>query len=68
MIDPVISYARYLGGSGAAVDVDQVNDVALDPDGNVYLAGETNSTDFPGASAPYKGGADDAFLSAQPGG
>ena len=65
IIDPVISYARYLGGTGAAVDGDEVNDVALDSEGNVYATGATNSTDFSGADpgvTAYKGGAGDAFI------
>jgi hypothetical protein len=65
VIDPVIAYARYLGGTGAAVDSDEVNDVAVDPQGNAYLTGETNSTDFTGADparSQYKGGEGDAFV------
>jgi len=40
-------YSTYLGGAG----YDWVYDIALDRNGNLYLAGETNSTDFPTVSA-----------------
>ena len=43
VIDPVLSWSTYLGGTGA----DQVNDVAIDAAGNVYVTGTTSSTDFP---------------------
>ncbi|MFN3325324.1 MAG: SBBP repeat-containing protein [Bryobacteraceae bacterium] len=36
-------YATYIGGSGA----DQVRGVHVDPDGRVYMTGETASFDFP---------------------
>jgi hypothetical protein len=37
-------YSTYFGGSG---DDDQVRSLALDPLGNVYLSGNTDSSDFP---------------------
>ncbi|MGA2271405.1 MAG: SBBP repeat-containing protein [Bryobacteraceae bacterium] len=43
VIDPVLSYATYLGGSGA----DSAVAVAVDSAGNTILAGTTDSTDFP---------------------
>ncbi|MBV9671369.1 MAG: SBBP repeat-containing protein [Verrucomicrobia bacterium] len=43
IIDPVLAYSTYLGGS---LD-DRVEAVALDFRGDVYLAGATNSPDFP---------------------
>ena len=46
VIDPVLIYASYLGGTGA----DQANGIAVDSTGSVYLAGTTTSVDFPGAT------------------
>ncbi len=43
VIDPVITYSSYLGGTG----IDNGRAVATDAAGNIYIAGETNSTDFP---------------------
>ena len=43
-IDPVITYASYVGGSRA----DSGQAVAVDASGSVYVAGSTDSTDFPG--------------------
>jgi hypothetical protein len=47
MIDPVVSYSTYLGGSGR----DEAAGIGLDSSGNVIVAGTTTSTDFPIASA-----------------
>jgi MYXO-CTERM domain-containing protein len=47
VIDPVLLYASYLGGSS----YDRANAVAVDASGNVYLAGLTSSPDFPTESA-----------------
>jgi photosystem II stability/assembly factor-like uncharacterized protein len=54
VIDPVLSYATYLGGSST----DQANGVAIDSAGNAYIVGQTNSTNFPvaGALQPTRGG------------
>jgi probable HAF family extracellular repeat protein len=43
VIDPVLVWSTYLGGTGA----DQVNDVVVDASGCVYVTGTTSSTDFP---------------------
>jgi uncharacterized protein (TIGR03437 family) len=43
VIDPVLSYASFLGGSG----LDAAYGVAIDPQGNIYVAGTTQSADFP---------------------
>jgi len=57
VIDPVLAYSSYLGGSMA----DSGSDIAVAPDGSIYLVGTTYSSDFPAAG----GGAQnaDAFVS-----
>jgi uncharacterized repeat protein (TIGR01451 family) len=60
VIDPVLAYSSFLGGS----DVDVGHAVAVDSGDNVYLTGETVSTDFPSVSAeqPNNAGLADAFV------
>ena len=61
VIDPVVSLATYIGGAGT----DQAFGIALDPAGNVYLTGNTTSTNFPttiGSVAPTRPGGIDAFV------
>lgn len=43
VIDPEISYSTDLGGNG----LEGANDIAVDAEGNVYVIGSTNSTNFP---------------------
>jgi len=43
VIDPVLVYSTFLGGK----DIDSASGVAVDSAGNVYVAGTTNSTNFP---------------------
>jgi hypothetical protein len=40
-------FSTYLGGSGLGTAFDSATAVAVDASGNVYVAGETPSTDFP---------------------
>jgi hypothetical protein len=43
LIDPVLAYSTYLGGSG----IDSGNGIAVAPDGSAFIAGGTFSNDFP---------------------
>ena len=47
IIDPVLSYSTYLGGS----DEDRGGGIAVDATGNAYLTGHTISANFPTANA-----------------
>jgi Beta-propeller repeat len=47
IIDPVLSYSTYLGGSGT----EGSTGIAVDATGAVYVAGSTSSTDFPTVNA-----------------
>jgi hypothetical protein len=61
VIDPILSYASYLGG----VNQDHGNSVAVDAAGDVIVAGVTVSPDFPIGNAlqSQKNGSGDAFVS-----
>jgi beta-propeller repeat-containing protein len=62
VIDPVISYSTYLGGSDGS---DRAHGIAVDEAGNAYVTGVTFSNDFPttdGAAQRSKGGDTDAFV------
>jgi Big-like domain-containing protein/beta-propeller repeat-containing protein len=60
IIDPVLAYSTYLGGSAD----DAAYDIAVDSAGNAYVTGVTTSADFPTADAfqPAYGGNADAFV------
>ncbi len=65
IIDPVLAYSTYLGGSA----FDDATGVAVDSSGDVYVTGYTTSPDFPVVSAAdssYGGGACNTDLSAAP--
>src|SRR5262249_46905062 len=60
LIDPVLSYSTYLGGSGN----EEILGIAVDPAGNAYVTGSTLSANFP-TSNPLQasaGGNGDAFI------
>ena len=60
VIDPVLVYSTFIGGAG----FDEAFSVALDAEGNAYMAGSTDSADFPGPSTiqPTKGAQTDAYI------
>src|SRR2546425_1545635 len=61
VIDPVLSYSSYLGGSGG----DEGWGIAVDTLGNAYVTGSTSSTNFPtnlGAFQTALAGGSDAFV------
>jgi hypothetical protein len=61
VIDPVIVYSTYMGGSAS----DQINAVQLASTGLLYVAGQTTSTGFPTSNDAYNSsnaGVTDIFL------
>src|SRR5437773_1769557 len=61
IIDPVLAYSTYLGGTGG----DQGFGIAVDVVGNAYVTGFTGSSDFPttvGAFQPAIAGIFDVFV------
>ena len=60
VIDPILSYSTYLGGGGQ----DSARAMAVEAAGYAYIAGYTDSTDFPSATPLQikSGGGVDAFV------
>ena len=58
VIDPVVTYATYMGGSG----IDVANGIAVDSTGAAYITGQTASSNFPKPNNPsgysFSGGSD----------
>jgi hypothetical protein len=61
IVDPVLAYSTYLGGSAD----EGIFGIGFDEEGNIYVAGETSSADFPNREAIQKhvGGNYDVFVS-----
>jgi hypothetical protein len=63
VIDPMLSYSTYLGGSGTDIGAD----IAVDKTGDAFVTGATSSTNFPTTSAAFQtasaGGKEDVFVS-----
>ncbi len=51
VIDPSVSYATYLGGTGE----DDGNAIAVDGSGNAYITGQTASMNFPTTTGVFQG-------------
>ena len=61
VIDPVLDYSTYLGGNISDVGYG----IAVDSSGNAYVAGTTQSTNFPTTAGAFQtsfGGSSDAFV------
>jgi hypothetical protein len=57
VIDPVLCFSTYFGGSSGysyyAYGVDEANDIAVDGAGYIYITGTTSSEDFPVTSGAF---------------
>ncbi len=61
VIDPTLAFATFLGGAGN----EEARAVAVDPSGNIYVAGATDSSNFPVTSKAFQrtyGGDTGAYL------
>src|SRR5208337_924836 len=61
VIDPVLIYATYVGGGGGDIGYA----IAVDSSSDAYIAGVTNSSNFPTVGSPYQSayrGNGDAFV------
>lgn len=62
VIDPVLAYSTYLGGS----DQDSGFGITVDKAGHAYVTGDTNSLDFPTSrhafQSTFAGGPEDVFV------
>lgn len=60
VIDPVLAYSTYLGGSG----FDRGNAIAVDAKGSAYVTGQTAAADFPATAGALQtaSGGNDGFV------
>jgi hypothetical protein len=60
VLDPTVDWQTYLGGSAA----DTGEDISVDSDGNIYVSGTSNSSDFPVLNAIdiVRTGTSDAYV------
>lgn len=58
VIDPVLTYSTYLGGSGA----ESLTRIAIDGASNMYVAAATTSADFPGSPGGSLSGLQDVVI------
>jgi hypothetical protein len=61
VIDPKLIYSTYIGGNTEFIEDDvfegkgdSINGLAVDAGGNVYITGNTDSTDFPVSSSAFQ--------------
>jgi hypothetical protein len=54
IIDPVLIYSTYLGGTQSYESGDQAQAIAVDDEGNAYIAGFAGSNDFPTTTGAYQ--------------
>src|SRR5258708_38561208 len=50
VIDPVLAYATYIGGTSD----NEIDSIAVDSSGNAYASGSTSSTDFPATAGAFQ--------------
>ncbi|MFN7934678.1 MAG: SBBP repeat-containing protein [Bryobacteraceae bacterium] len=65
IIDPVVVYSSGIGGTPSGAIVDRTQKMAVDREGSVYLAGFTETEDFPVTANAFQrvsGGRRDAFV------
>ena len=58
VIDPTLMYGSYFGGTST----DYGSRVAVDASGNIYILGQTSSSDFPATNGSFGGGSYDAYV------